>query len=219
MLYRSVKTHWYKYIVAGHWLIVIYLRTLSGSDKADDISSWALHKGYYTHVVPCYIYASLSLKKRPVGYMYLNNVNAMTSLKWTPISSALSWSDKVVDASCRWLPLALRTAADTVLPGEEWDKSCIQQGDRRPVSRSVLKTHTHTHSPVCVPVITQLSGPISSFPASPSRVGSGTAASAQRSSQRHQSRTASAVRGVAVSSRLRSHNPECPAAPSPTARR
>ena len=43
-------------------------------------------------------------------------------------------------------PLALRAAAYIVLPGEEWDKSCIQQGDRRSVSLSVLKTDTHTHA-------------------------------------------------------------------------
>lgn len=53
---------------------------------------------------------------------------------------------------------------------------------------------------------------------SSSRVGSGTAASANSSSQRHQGRTVSALRCVTVSSPRCSHNPACPAAPSPTAR-
>lgn len=73
------------------------------------------------------------------------------------------------------------------------------------VSQSVRRKDRHTlactntHSLVSVPVKTGLSGCVSSFPVSSSRVGSGTAASANGFNRRHQSRTASASRCVTAS--------------------
>lgn len=86
------------------------------------------------------------------------------------------------------------------------------------VSQSVRRKDRHTlactntHSPVSVPVKTGLCRRVSSFPVSSSRVGSGTAASANSFSWSHQSRTASAPRCVTASPAPCSHNPACPAA-------
>lgn len=87
--------------------------------------------------------------------------------------------------------------------------STVSQSVRR-IDRHTLAC-TNTHSPVSVPVKTGLSGRVSSFPVSSSRVGSGTAASANSFSWSHQSRTASAPRCETAAPAPCSHEPAWPA--------
>lgn len=181
---------------------------------------------------------SLPVKKKSYIFIFdiaYNIIFWLYSFKVTPthhhrfnsfdfVSFPPSCSHKLVTTSCQWLSSGPENCCLHSVVGWRIGQIMHTAGGST-VSWSVSFKDRHTHTCIHKHTLSSLSASdniaqwtrllISRVP---SRVGSGTAASANSSSQRHQSRTVSVLRCVTVSSPRCSHNPACPAASSPTTR-